>query len=351
MNINDTIKAKIYNFVGNYGIYNYKLEEYLNLQPGSLERRNRSIVLIQEIMTAHGKESLHKYLSELSRIEAGIKELEPWVRDHVSHAILCYILGIFINEYYLIDNFGVQINSFQWKLTGLFHDIGYPVEIAQNLLTPYNDKIDEIGIELGVPIEEEPIFKVAYDKLVTISHGINSLNLIQDQLSNWDINIDVHHEYSNRQKTGKVCHGIISSLLLLKVLDKMYEAFNPNREFIDIYKEGTNINWNQHYFENDVIPACSSIFIHNLPIQSFNGTRIDPQKAPLAFLLKLSDTLQDWERSSKDLPTGLPSNSFDLIYENNSIMIKTLIEQIRVDKINKELADFLEIDNIKVEKV
>lgn len=351
MNINNTIKAKIHDFILKYGVSNWELEEFLSLQPGSTERRDYSIVLIREIMTAHSKESLHKYLSELGRIEAGIQELEPWVRDHVSHAIHCFVFGIFINEFYLKDNFNIRIDSFQWKLAGLFHDIGYPVEIAQNLLTPYNNKIDEIGDELGVTQEEEPIFIIAYNKLVTLSHAKNSLLLIQNQLSNWDLNIDVEYEYANRQQSGKICHGIISSLLLLKVLDKMYEAFNPKREYIDIYKDDTSINWNQYYFENDIIQACSAIFIHNLPSHSFNGTRIDPQKAPLAFLLKLADTLQDWERSSKELPAGLPSNSFDLIYENNSIIIKTLIEQNRVDKINTELTDFLEVNNILFEKV
>ncbi len=351
MNINNTIKTKIHDFIENYGIYNYELEQFLNLPPGSVVRRSRSVELIQEIMTAHGKESLHKYLSELGRIEAGIQELEPWVRDHVSHAIHCLILGVFINEYYLIDNYNVQINTFQWKLASLFHDIGYPVEIAQNLLTPYNNKINEIGIELGVPAQEQPIFKVSYDELVTLSSRNNSLHIIQEQLTAWDLNINVQHEYISRKVAGKVCHGIISALLLLKILDKMYVAFNPRRAFVDTYKEGTNINWNQRYFINDVIPACSAIFIHNLPVQSFNGTKIDPQKAPLAFLLKLSDTLQDWERSSKDLPQGLASDLFDLIYENNSIIIKSLVEQTRIDRINRVLTDFFEIDNVNVQRI
>jgi len=35
----------------------------------------------------------------------------------------------------------------------------------------------------------------------------------------------------------------------------MYEAFNPEREYIDIYKDDTSINWNQNYFENDIIQA------------------------------------------------------------------------------------------------
>ncbi|MCK4922135.1 MAG: hypothetical protein KAS71_13880, partial [Bacteroidales bacterium] len=98
MNINSTILEKIYDFIGKYGGRKHELKEYLLLQSGSNERRDRSIELIQDIMTSHGKEDLHKYISELGRIEAGIRELEPWVRDHVSHAIHCFVLGIFINS-------------------------------------------------------------------------------------------------------------------------------------------------------------------------------------------------------------------------------------------------------------
>jgi hypothetical protein len=350
MNINNKLKELIDNYTWDYGLWDGEIEDFFNSYPGSEERKKKSKALIEKIMTAHGKEDLYSYLSELARIEDGIKKLEPWVRDHVSHAMLCYLLGIFINEYYLKDNFKIHIENFQWKLAGLFHDIGYPVEIAQNLLVVYNKKIDEIINKLGIPKEDKPLFKVSYDDIINLTHGKSSLELIQNQLNKWGLHINVKVEYTTRKESGKVCHGIISSLLLLRTLDFMYDAFNPHREYKNTYHKYSDINWNQSNFETHVVQACSAIFIHNLPVEAFNGVKINPQNAPLAFTLKLADTLQDWERPSKDLAEGISADLFELEYKDNSIKIVTSIEQKRIDKINKEIIEFLEVENIMVEK-
>jgi len=124
MNINNKIKELIHDHTWNYGFWDDEYMGFFNSNAGSDERQKQSIELIEKIMTTHGKEDLYKYLSELARIENGIRELEPWVRDHVSHSFLCYLLGIFINEYFLNDNFKIHIDNFQWKLAGLFHDMG-----------------------------------------------------------------------------------------------------------------------------------------------------------------------------------------------------------------------------------
>jgi len=228
--------------------------------------------------------------------------------------------------------------------------MGYPIEIAQNLMAEYNNKINEIGLKLGFTQNVDPLFKVSYEDLPILTHGNNSLELIQNQLSNWRLHINVEQEYTTRLKNGKVCHGIVSSLLLLKTLDMMYEANNPQRGYKDTYHNRSNINWNQKNFETHIVQACSAIFIHNLPVEAFNGVRINPINAPLAFTLKLADTLQDWERPSKKYPNGFSSDLFDLIYKSNSIKIVTTLEE-RAIKINNELADFLIADNISVEKI
>jgi len=53
MNINNTIKAKVYDFIGELWSFQIgNLEEFLSLHPGSTERRDYSIDLIRDIMTA-----------------------------------------------------------------------------------------------------------------------------------------------------------------------------------------------------------------------------------------------------------------------------------------------------------
>ena len=58
------------------------------------------------------------------------------------------------------------------------------------------------------------------------------------------------------------------------------------------------------------------------PEDCFIDARIDPEKAPLAFLLKLSDSLQDWERPSKINSTGLSANLFNIEIRNNKLIYR-----------------------------
>jgi len=349
MDINTTIVAKTQGIIINYDLRLDNLNTFLALESGSEAKREKSIKLIQNIMTAHGKKSLYKYVLELSNIENGGRDLQYWIRDHVLHAIHCFILGIYLNENYLNQYGALKVDSFQMKLAILFHDVGYPVEISQNLLLDYNLKISEIAKEIDISIEKQPIFKVSYDKLNVLYHN-KSLDLIQEQLNKWELKINAKREFNKRKKEGKVCHGIISSLLLLKVIDLMYEKYNPFRVRNDIYESSEQINWNQSYFEKDVVPACTAIFIHNLDASSFNKTKINPQKAPLAFLLKLTDILQEWERPKSGLENGLSAEKFDIYFQNNQLSLIADIDEGTIKKMNDEIQSFLLVDNILVVK-
>jgi len=135
-------------------------------------------------MTHHGKRDLYKHVAQLARVEYSTRELESSLRDHVVHAMLSFLLGIYINEN-LMKQLHCDVNPFQWKLAGLFHDIGYPVQIATKyLLKEYIDKINEIKNDLGVPAPDVS-FKVIPEGLDKLTYGANSLELIQNQLNNW----------------------------------------------------------------------------------------------------------------------------------------------------------------------
>ena len=62
------------------------------------ERQNKSLSIIRKILDIHGKEGIIKFLGELASIEPKIQELQPWVRDHVVHAINTFLIGVYILE-------------------------------------------------------------------------------------------------------------------------------------------------------------------------------------------------------------------------------------------------------------
>jgi len=297
-------------------------------------------------LAAHGKQELLSCLADLAIVETKIRELEPWVRDHVVHALLTFILGIYINEEFIEKTTGSSVNNFQWKLSGLLHDIGYPIEIAKSLMEPFGVTLNKLRRRFGAV--RAVTFPVIPFRLERLSNNKNSLHLIQQKFEDWELKIDAAREYSRMQRSDKVCHGIISSLALLNVIDTMYQHFNPERQYKTFYSPGSNIDWNQKYFEEDIVPACSAIFIHNLPLRCFKISKIDPFKAPLPFLLKLCDCLQDWERPSYERQTGLPADLFDIQIRNNNILFYADVPNEEKDKIKDSVYNYLETQSVQI---
>ena len=350
MDINTTLLKEIednHSILWEYGCNDSDITSFLTAKKKFLPRQRKAIRIIESIMTEHGKKSLLKCVSELAKVEHDMKELLPHQRDHVVHALLSYILGMYLNERYL-DASGKKAGVFQWKLAGLFHDIGYPLQMSKAaLMNPLAAKINEIKKLFGVK-RTDVSFSIQPHNFDLLQNNINSFDLIQEVIDSWDLSINVRDEYREMLASDQVCHGMISALTLLYVLDLMYEKYNPERKYMDAFIPGTNINCNQKYFMEDIIPACAAIFLHNLPPRCFDKAKIDRKKAPVAFLLKLADCLQDWERPSGNDTKGLASNLFDIqIEDSGKLIVYMNIPEKRKKSIEAEIYSALLIPDIK----
>ena len=141
--------------------------------------------------------------------------------------------------------------------------------------------------------------------------------------------------------SGKIDHGIISALSLLNVIDTMYCKHNPERKHIDVSEEGSA--WSQHHFDNDVVPACTAVFIHNLK----DIPQLDRNSAPLAFLLRLSDTLQDWGRPSADNDDGVSDDKFKIQVKGKEIVF-AVADNGRREKIKSQIESHLIAPDITI---
>ncbi len=344
MGINRDIFNAIKDVLWDYRCYEGEIKEFLITRWGFLRRQTKAISIVEKIMTDHGKKELLQHVVELARVEQGIRKLEPWARDHVVHALLSFLLGIHINEDFLKPS-GCAVEPFQWKLAGLLHDIGYPVPIGQGIIDPYTNTINRIKGDIGAK-RPDVFFKVIPVGFDQLSNGVKSLDLIQGHLNNWGLEIDASSEYENMIKSGRVCHGIISSLSVLYIIDLLYDKYNPDRKYHAIY-DPSGMNWNQSCFENDVVPACSAIFVHNLPDRCFTTARLDRNRAPLAFLLRLSDCLQDWQRPSADNPRGIPNSKFKINIDGDRLVF-SVADEDRRNKIKSEIESSLLAPDVEV---
>lgn len=338
LNINDTLFDEIKAYPPTeYYLPTHNLEVFLKTPEPFLKRQENAINLLKDIMEEHRKECFFKYLTELARVEYGSRELAPQHRDHIVHAMLSFILGIYISEKFLKPS-DIKIEPFQWKLASLFHDIGYPIQVASNyLLKPFGDNINKIMESLGVE-NKNLHFKIAVDGFENLTNDKNSFDLIDKRIDEWDIDIHSKEVYNRMLESGKIDHGIISSLTLLNVIDLIYQKYNPERKYSDVIKN--DVNFNQKFFEHDVVSACSAIFIHNLNSEDF-PTKIDRSKAPIAFLLRLSDCLQEWERPSSQNPTGFSSKQFDIEINNGNLNLYASISNTKKVEIREEISSSL----------
>jgi len=347
MNVNKTLFNEIASYLNGYDCNPTKIEHFLNQLTPFCERQSEAIQIIKDIMTSNGKKELFSYVAELARVQQGTRELKPRARDHVVHALLTFILGIYINEKFLRPPFGTPVDDFQWKLAGLFHDIGYPAQVAKDILRSFTAKINTIKRNLGVRAPDV-YFKVVPVGLENLTNDLNSFDLIQKRLNEWGLQIDTREEYDQRISSGDICHGMMSSLAVLYVVDLMYQKCNPKRKYSDIYADRSNINCNQTHFEKDVISACSAIYVHDLPNWCFANAKIDRSKSPVAFLLRLSDCLQEWERPSLKNPTGFSATQFGIEISNEQINFRADIPDDKRNEIRENISSSLVSPNVRI---
>jgi len=349
MNINRTLLNEISSQYHNnvYGCEESKIEEFLKTQNFGL-RQNKATELVKKILTTHGKQRLSNQVLKLADVEKGIKHLQPELRDHVVHALLSFFLGIYINEKFIPTFNCSQVNPFQWKLACLLHDVAYPVQIAKDVIKFYSDEINDLKKSLRIPAPDI-FFQVVPINIDKLRNRKNGLDLIQDQLNKWELQINAKEEYNKMIKSGEVCHGMIGALGILYVIDMLYQKKNPQRKNEPTFRDDPRIDWNQKYFDEDIVPACSAIFVHNLDGNCFKKSKVDLFKAPLAFLLKLSDVLQEWERPSLKNLNGYDAESFDIGIVDGKLILSADISEKRKKEMRSEIVACLNARNIQIE--
>jgi hypothetical protein len=339
MNINETLSVyfKDNNPIKDATI-NDRILEFLKAEiPKKYELAQ---LLIKDLVKPHSKDQLVSHITELYIVEEATMSLTE-KRDHVIHALNTFLLGCYINNNYLIN----KVDVFQWKLTALFHDIAYPLEISQKIIERYIDKLHKIKHELNIE-NFNPAINLAPKNFEKLTNNKNALEYIQKRVYEWGLDVNVQKRYDDKISSNEICHGMLSALTVLYLIDLMYQKNNPQRKRQTVY-DADYSDWNQQNFENHIVSACSAIFLHNLSDDAFE--KIDKNKAPLPYLLKLCDELQTWDRPNQNTPIGDSPENYDISIKNNKIIFKVKTEEDR-SKITQKIDCLNDLD-ISVENV
>lgn len=248
-----------------------------------------------------GYGSMNRLLEFLYDHENHLGELLSKHRDHYSHSVYVFALGLAIfakDESYrkiFLDFYKKEsedTTSFLrlWGLTALFHDIGYPFQLAHEQIKAYANCL------WG---EENPIAPfIAYenmDDLLTLGGRIknessfNAVQTVDEMLAygiNYRLGYPLHVLLSGlveryKHQSRYMDHGYFSAVLLF---NRLAEANTPfTDEILDVL---TAITLHNNFNRYDIKQALNK------------NVAIPEKKHPLAYLLVLCDELQDWDRTA-----------------------------------------------------
>jgi len=232
-------------------LLNYKLTEVRGDIAGFLaetsfeNRREKAILISNKALRRHGKgKSFHPFLSRLAEIETGVQRYHPTLRDHVTHSVYVFLLGLlFMSK---LDSF--NIDPLSWKIASLLHDIGYPLQLFSFSISKYLDLIHEYKLEISDQGSCAPIhYSTAIEGLEELLFSeVDAFTSIKRRLRTWGLDLDLKEIHQQNQNQGKINHGILSALIVTNIIDSLYAKNNREREMTKIVN---NIDWGKHCFD------------------------------------------------------------------------------------------------------
>lgn len=254
-----------------------------------------------------GYDTMSKLIEFLADHEYHSGELLEKHRDHYSHSVYVFALGlaIYANDdtfahiffnFYKNDGSSDTKFLYLWGLVALFHDIGYPFQIAHEQIKAYGNKI------WGENSKDKPY--VSYnnmDGLLALSPKelagcrFESARTV-DELLAFGIHDRLGYplpvllkllkgRYENQSKY--MDHGYFSAVLLARRLTE--SGIRQDAPILDVL---TAVALHNNLNRFDLSRAI------NKDLQKKKSVAIVPKKHPLAYLLMLCDELQNWDRTA-----------------------------------------------------
>lgn len=290
-----------------------------------------------------GYTNTKKLLEMLSDHEYHSGELLAKHRDHYSHSVYVFALGLAIYandgafrkaflDFYGYDNNDNNSYNFlkYWGLVSLFHDIGYPFELAHAQIKTYCDEIwgkddDNLYVSYGNLVKFITLDSGVVERLRKTFTQDNSFATMNDLLS-YGLNVRLGYEKEavERKLEERIVyqknfmdHAYFSAVLLAKKLFSVTD-FEMTMQYLDV---------------------LTAILLHN----SFNkydapGRRpISVSEHPLSYLLILCDELQSWDRLAYGRISKLDPIAWDIRLDISDKKVK--IRYVFDSFINKEYSE------------
>lgn len=291
----------------------------------------------------------------LSEFEVNGSSLLMKHRDHYSHSVYVFALGLAIYEtnakyrenYRSFYGFTAEEQQQAahhflqyWGLSSLFHDIGYPFELPFEQVESYfevkgkkrknNPFMAYMGMERFIEIEPE-----VQDILRGLYGGRSFANT--NELFAYEIVRKLGKTYPVTEE------GMNATLTTKPASPESFGYFMDHAYFSAsvLFQELCRVD--KAGMSNARIDALTAIILHN-SLYKFSiafykeegNIPFSMELHPLAYMLMICDELQCWDRTSygRNSRTELHPMSCELVFGDNSINAKYLYDEAEKDKID-----------------
>ena len=310
----------------------------------------------------------------LSECEANASTLLLEHRDHYSHSVYVFALGLAIYE--TNANYRRAFNSFYhfdaaeddaaqshaaacfflefWGLAALFHDMGYPFELAFEQVMSYFDVQDDergenapfIAYKNPRPMTEltpraQDLFEQLYGKRFATVHELLAHDIAQKLGAAYGFSENYLADLLQKKPTSPedfayyMDHAYFSAVRLYRGLEGILES--------DANNAGSSFSLQAAH-----VDALSAILLHYVvfrysiaPCAGDSDPCLQKELHPLAWLLMLCDELQCWDRTAygRNTRTVLNPMGAEFDFRDDRIVVIYQYDQDEQDKIDAYLQD------------
>ena len=331
-----------------------------------------------EIFFGHYGKS-KKMIELLSEFESNGSSLLMKHRDHYSHSVYVFALGLAIydtNENYRKafqdfyglsdDNKAAVVFLEYWGLSSLFHDIGYPFELPFEQVMAYYE-VDRKNRKIDAPMiayKDVSVLTKISEKAQAKLHEIYGSNFDDTcDLFAREINEKLYEQYKYKKDMREVLntkptnpeeftyymdHAWFSANRLFQELTNpivtVIKHEGQEDEIIEDYSILNKMN-EKH------IDALTAIILHNslykFVVAGYYKTckkQVRMEWHPLAYMLMLCDELQCWDRTAygRNSRTELHPMAADFDFSGNKIAVTYFYDAKEIEKIRQFKVDYAE---------
>jgi hypothetical protein len=336
------------------------------LEAGNYEElKKHASEMMKSALKTHGKvQMIMPSIDKLYDTEIN-EEYYSWEyqRIHYMHIPYVFLLGLFIyhncvgvkhyilqemerttacipkREYRYSNRNKYDEFLYRWRLGCLVHDIGYGVSLHNDDNTKQIRYLNKIFRPYSI------CFQNVLD-LRFCQTDKGERDLIEELGRHGEICLAEYIEcqLKNPQHGAIYDHGIVSALMMLQLFNA--ELLKPHNE--------NNVIWDCEVIMPSIKSVALAVAYHNLDKnecmyeKSGHNKIYNIKNNALAWLLKVSDTLQEWDKPKVDGYDGkspLPESTVSFKFGNNSIIISNLPNPADV---KKTFENYIESDSIRI---